>query len=330
MRISFEELKDVFYRVLRRCSFSESKASVCAHIFAENSRDGVYSHGLNRFPVFVKMVKEGWIHHDAEPELVSTNGVIEHWDGKLGPGMYNAHFAMERAIGISRKNGMGMVTFKNTNHWMRGGTYGWQAADTGCVGICTTNTIANMPPWGGKEPRLGNNPLVIAVPHARGHVVLDMAVSQFSYGALQEYSLNKKKLPVPGGYDENGKLSQDPSLIYRSHRVLPVGFWKGSGLSLVLDVLLTSLTEGNSVKKISEQERETGISQLFIAIHQPDWNERLISEILSYTKTSALSEEGDAIAYPGENTLRTRKENLEKGIPVQEKIWKDVNDLLVE
>src|SRR5438270_57443 len=196
MRVSFEELQDVFFRVLRQYSFSESRAGICARIFAENSRDGVYSHGLNRFPVFVKMVKEEWIHHDVEPVLVSSNGVIEHWDGNFGPGMYNAHLAMDRAIEISRKNGIGMVTLKNTNHWMRGGTYGWQAADAGCVGICTTNTIANMPPWGGKEPRLGNNPLVIAVPHEEGAVVLDMAVSQYSYGALQEYSLNEKKLPV--------------------------------------------------------------------------------------------------------------------------------------
>ena len=53
---------------------------------------------------------------------------------------------------------------------MRGGTYGWQAAEAGMIGICFTNTIANMPPWGGIDPRLGNNPLVIAVPRKRAGI----------------------------------------------------------------------------------------------------------------------------------------------------------------
>ena len=77
------------------------------------------------------------------------------------------HRQWRRAISIAKENGIGCVVLKNTNHWMRGGTYGWQAADAGCIGICFTNTIANMPPWGGKEPKLGNNPLVIAVPRVR-------------------------------------------------------------------------------------------------------------------------------------------------------------------
>ena len=81
---------------------------------------------------------------------------------------------MQRAIALAKENNIGCVTVKNTNHWMRGGTYGWQAADAECIGICITNAIATMPPWGGIKPRLGNNPLVIAVPRTEGHVVLDM------------------------------------------------------------------------------------------------------------------------------------------------------------
>lgn len=79
---------------------------------------------------------------------------------------------------------------------MRGGTYGWQAADAGVIGICWTNTRPNLPPWGASDPRIGNNPLVIAVPRASGHVVLDMAMSQFSYGALSSYRMRGELLPV--------------------------------------------------------------------------------------------------------------------------------------
>src|SRR5215213_1063661 len=321
MLVSFQEMEDQFKKILFKLSFTEEKAIICARLFAENSRDGVYSHGLNRFPVFIEFIEEGFVDPYAEPELIDHTGMIEHWDGKLAPGMYNAIHCMQRAIGLAKENGIGMVTVKNTNHWMRGGSYGWQAADAGCIGICTTNTIANMPPWGGKEPRLGNNPIVISVPYSRGHVVLDMAVSQYSYGALQEYKLNKRKLPVPGGYDDNGDLTDDPSAIYDSRRVLPVGFWKGSGLSLVTDVLLTALTGGQSVKRITDSVKESGITQLFICIHKEEMHEPLINEIIAYTKSSAPVDDGGNIYYPGEKTLITRKENMEKGIPVNEEIW---------
>jgi 3-dehydro-L-gulonate 2-dehydrogenase len=327
MRIPFDKMKDEFLRILTATGFTPVKAELCARIFAENSRDGVYSHGLNRFPVFIKMVREGMVNKDAEPGCTATCGSIEYWDGFLGPGMYNATVCMDRAIAIGREKGIGMVVLKNTNHWMRGGTYGWQAANEGCIGICTTNTIANMPPWGGKEPRLGNNPLVIAVPHPDGHVVLDMAISQYSYGALQQYKLDGKKLPVTGGYDEEGNLTNDPASIYQSQRVLPIGFWKGSGLSLVLDVMLTALSGGRSVKAITDGGKEIAISQLFISIYQENLHQDLVKEILAYTKSSAPAEEGGKISFPGENTLRTRKENLRDGIPVNEKIWNEIKSL---
>ena len=65
---------------------------------------------------------------------------------------------------------------------LRGGTYGLQADDTGCLGICWSNTQPNMPAWGGRDRRIGNNPLIAALPRDGGHVVVGMAMAQFSYG----------------------------------------------------------------------------------------------------------------------------------------------------
>jgi 3-dehydro-L-gulonate 2-dehydrogenase len=209
MRIPFQQLQSEFKRVLLSLGFTDVKAEACARIFAENSRDGVYTHGLNRFLVFVQYVKEGLIIPDAVPTLVDSMGAIERWDGNLGPGILNAEFCMGRAIALANTNGIGCVAIRNTNHWMRGGTYGWQAADAGCISIACTNTIANLPPWGGIDPRLGNNPLVIAVPRKGGHVVLDMAVSQYSFGKLYQYKSAGQQLPLPGGYDSDGKLTTE-------------------------------------------------------------------------------------------------------------------------
>jgi len=327
MRIPFEELKAAFKRVLLKLGFTEERATLCARIFAENSRDGVYSHGLNRFPVFVQMVKDGLVAVDAEPEKLTQHGVTEQWDGHRAPGMYTATKAMQRAIALAKENGMGCVAVRNTNHWMRAGTYGWMAAEAGCIGFCFTNTIANMPPWGGTDPRLGNNPLVIAVPRQEGHIVLDMAMSQFSYGKLQEYELKGKALPVDGGYNENGQLSKDPAEVSEAERTLPIGFWKGSGLSLVLDVLVASLSGGRSVGEITAGGNEAGVSQLFLCINAEQIDQTVSERIIQYTKSSGLVNEQDDIRYPGESSLATRRRNEKEGIPVNEGLWQQVLDL---
>jgi 3-dehydro-L-gulonate 2-dehydrogenase len=324
MRVTYDELKNELKRVLLKLSFPENKAELCASVFAANSRDGVYSHGLSRFPVFAALAKEGLIDTHVEPECVETKGNFEIWDGHLGPGIYNATLCMERAIKIAKESGVGVIAIRNTNHWMRGGTYGWQAADAGCIGICFTNASAGMPPWGGDHPTLGNNPLVIAVPRKGGHVVLDMAMSQYSYGKLGEYQFKNEPLPVPGGYDEHGNLTTDPASIIKTKRALPVGYWKGSGLSLLIDILLTSLSGGNSTAQIAEFGKEVGLSQCFICIQPRDIHSSLIEKILLFTKTDGDGNIREGIAFPGENTLERRKQNEKDGIPINEKIWNDV------
>ena len=287
MLIAFEILKTEFKRILLSLNFSESKADECAKIFAGNSRDGVHTHGLNRFPTFVQYVKDGHVIPDAEPIKEGGFGSLEQWNGNLGPGMLNARFCMNRAIELAKENGIGCVAIKNTNHWMRGGTYGWQAAEADMIGLCFTNTIANMPPWGGIDARLGNNPLIIAVPRKDRHVVLDMAISQYSIGKLSFYKSKGEQLPLPGGYDAAGNLSTDPSAILDSGRVLPVGFWKGSGLSMVLDLLATVLSQGRSTAAITNAGPESGVSQVFIAIRPTgQQTENLVEEIIAYAKSS--------------------------------------------
>lgn len=329
MRVPFEELKAEFKRVLSNLDFTENKAELCAQTFAGNSRDGIYTHGLNRFPSFVEYIREGLVKPYAEPTLENSLGAIEQWNGNFAPGILNARFCMKRAMELANENGMGCVALKNTNHWMRGGTYGWQAAEAGYISISFTNTIANLPPWVGIDPRLGNNPLVIAVPRKGGHVVLDMAISQYAYGKLQQYKAQNEPLPLPGGYDSQGNLSTDAAAIIESKRMLPIGFWKGSGLSMVLDLLATVLSGGNSTAKMTASEKESGASQVFICIKPASdaHTDELIEEIINYTKTSTPVSDDASISYPGENTLKTREKSLKDGVWVDEQIWRQVKGL---
>ncbi len=328
LRIPYQALEATLERTLLPLGFTAPRAALCARLFAETTRDGVYTHGLNRFPRFLAMLRAGTVDPAAEPTLTASFGAIERWHGNRGPGNLNAHASMFRAIELARQHGIGCVALAETNHWMRGGTYGWQAADQGLFALCFTNTLPNLPVWGSTEPTLGNNPLVLAIPRPRGeNVVLDMAMSQFSYGTLAAYAKRGAQLPFPGGFDAGGLLTTDPASIEQTARALPIGLWKGSGLALTLDLVAAMLSGGLATHQIGRSpELETGLSQLFLAIDPTHLTD---PEALAATASSAIADLHAATPidptrpprYPGEETLRLREENLRLGIPVDESIW---------
>jgi 3-dehydro-L-gulonate 2-dehydrogenase len=332
LRIPFDEMKAQLKRILLNHGFTEARAELCSQLFTQTSCDGVYSHGLNRFPAFISNVNKGIIDIRAEPIRTDELGAIERWDGRLGPGNLNAAFSMDRAISLAKQHGVGVVALRNTNHWLRAGSYGWQAAEAGCIGICWTNTMPNMPAWGAKDSKIGNNPLVLAVPREQGPIVLDIAMSQYSYGKLNTYSLNGEQLPFDGGYDEEGRLSRDPAAITKSRRPLPIGYWKGSGLSLMLDLVAVLLSGGSSTYDVGKLDGEYALSQIFIAFDYGRLPEQgvlaqRLEEILDDLHNSVPTDENGSIRYPGESALSTRNYNLEHGIPVDSGIWQQVLEL---
>jgi 3-dehydro-L-gulonate 2-dehydrogenase len=332
LRLSADEMESTLISIMLRHGFKEAAARTCAEIFVGNSRDGVYSHGVNRFVKFIKSVGDGVVKPEARAQKAGGSAAIEQWDGGMGPGPVNALLCTSRAIELAALHGLGCVALANTNHWLRGGTYGWKAAKAGYVFIGWSNTIANMPAWGAVNGKLGNNPLVIAVPYGNEAIVLDMAMSQYSYGALEVHEMKNAQLPFPGGYDLHGTLTTDPSAIKKSQRALPIGLWKGAGLSLMLDVLATILSAGLSVSEITRQKSESKLSQVFIAI---DINklanyqsiQAVIANIINDYQQSIPIEAGKSVRYPGEQVLTIRAENSKLGIPVQRKVWDEIRGL---
>ena len=332
VRVPYQQMESEFVRILLKNGFYSDKAKTCARIFAENSLDGVYSHGVNRFSRFVEFVEKKYIRIDNEPELKSSSGAIEQWDGKLGPGPINALVCTERAMQLAKEYGIGCVALSNTNHWMRGGTYGWKAAKAGFAFIGWTNTIPNMPAWGAVDCRLGNNPMIFAVPYNDEAIVLDMAMSQFSYGTMESYQLKKQQLPLPGGYDKKGQLTTDPSAIIESQRSLPIGYWKGAGLSLLLNLVATIFSGGEATHEIGKHEDDFGVSQVYISIDRSKLNNYqmiagIVNEIIDDYHNSMPESVSMKIIYPGERALNTRKENLSKGIPVERIVWDQIRGL---
>jgi 3-dehydro-L-gulonate 2-dehydrogenase len=332
VRIAPSELRAEYSRVLQAAGVAEDRAALVAGILTENQIDGVYSHGLNRFGALLKQLSPAagaaQTKPNATPEAVGSLGALEQWDGKMGLGPVNAHVAMARAVELSAEHGIGCVAMRNTNHWQRGGAYGLQAADAGCIGICWTNTSANMPPWGSSQVTIGNNPFVLAVPRPSGeHVLLDMATSQFANGKLEIMSQQGESLSLPGGYNDAGELTCDPAEVLATKRALPIGYWKGSGLTILLDMVAAVLAGGRATHDIRKDgaRSEFAVSQVFIAIRVPANDgassdgvvggvgaaaaaqiEAIIEDVHASTPISV----GGRVSYPGEGMLETRRKNL--------------------
>jgi 3-dehydro-L-gulonate 2-dehydrogenase len=329
LRVPFNDMQAEFERVLLEVGLRHNDAALCARILAENSLDGVASHGVNRFAGFVEQIKQGIFRADVEPERVAAYGAWESWDGKQGIGPVNATACTGRALELAGEYGLGCVGLRNTNHWMRGGAYGWGAAQAGFAFICWTNTKPNMPAWGARDSRLGNNPLIMAVPRQDGPVVLDMAMTQFSYGKLETAQRDGELLPIPGGYDIHGALTRDPGAIIKSEQALPIGYWKGSGLALLLDLMAALVSGGQATYQIGQQAAEYGVSQVFIAFDVsrsggPAWADQVVGAVVDDLHKALPVDNGGQVLYPGERALRARRENLAHGIPVDPSIWQAI------
>lgn len=333
-RISFDEMKATIKQAFMNAGMPEDRADTCAQIHTETTRDGVNSHGLNRVERFVEYLKTGLVDPLASPSLENNLGSLEIYNGNMGPGVLNAVFAMNRATEIAEKNGIGLVSLRNTTHWMRGGAYGWQAAEKGFIAISWTNTESCMPPWGSKSEAIGNNPFVMAIPRKEGHIVLDMAMSQYSYGKIWGLRDRNQKLPYPGGFDNQGNLTDDPGTIAETRRILPFGYWKGSGFAVMLDLIAALLAGGLTTSGIDKANKGSSGSscQVFIAINPLMINsqafiDHAIDETVAQIKNAVPAKEGGEVFFPGENSAKTRAENMENGIPVDDAVWDKVKEL---
>ena len=327
MKIQFDQLKEKLHDILSRYSFGESEAAEMALIFTETTFDGVFSHGINRFPRFIRDVQKGVIQPGILPEKVSELNALEQWDGGGGAGITNALFCSDRSVELASGFGIACVGLRNTNHWMRGGSYGWRVARQGFLFMGWTNTLPNMPPWGGTEPTLGNNPFVMAIPHPGNPIVLDMAMSQYAYGKLEWHLRNGTDLPEYGGYNRDNQLTRKPGEIMETGRILPTGMWKGSSMSLVLDLAAAILSGGNTTRDIGELPDETALSQVFISVDvqkyfSPAQLQLLIDETLTFN-----GKRNEHARYPGQGSLERRRDHLDHGLEIPEELWDEINKL---
>lgn len=329
LRVEYNQLKAEIERVLLKFGVNEQKSNLLASIYSENSLVGVPSHGLNIFVNTASRIQGGEINPKVEPECLGAFGAYERWDGQLGLGPYNAYQCAIRAVALAKEHGIGCVSLRNTNHWGRAGKYSSVIADHGMIGVCATNGTSCMATWGGETPRIGNNPVSVAVPNEGGNIAVDMAFSQFSNGQLNNHRMAGKELPVVGGYDSNGELSKDPNEILATKRHIPVGFWKGAAFATLTDLVVSIAAQGVTTKKMDEIGFDMAQSQIFVAINfaalgGAEESKQICKDTIAYIKDTPVLEGFEDVRFPGQSLIDNRRYNLEHGVPVNEEMWQSL------
>ena len=264
-----EKLHSFLDRVFTKLGLAEEDAAWTAETLVAAELRGVTSHGVIRMPHYSRRLEINLANPTPDFRVVKDAGALALVDGDNGMGQIVSKRAMEEAIARARTHNVGVVLLKESNHFGAAATYAAMAPEAGMVGLVTTNTLRVLPPAGGKEARIGNNPVSIALP-SDPPMVLDMALSVVARGYIIEAARAGELIPEGWGLDKEGRPTTDPSQVLESSLLSPIAGYKGSGLSIAIDAILGSLAGGghsHEIVGINEFSGKSRVTSVFVAIN---------------------------------------------------------------
>jgi uncharacterized oxidoreductase len=274
-------------------------------------------------------VRDGTLKPNTAPEIVFDSDTIAIVDGNRGFGQVTGEFAAKLGIAKARKKGIAMVGLRNVGHLGRVGDWADMAAEAGQVSLHFLNTSGaqRVAPFGGSDRRLSTNPITIGVPIAGADpVVLDVTTSMVAEGKLM-VALNKGER-VPDGWiiDRDGAPTNDPKDFYDGGALLTVGGHKGSGLSIVTDLLAGAVSTGKSSDADDSILRNNMLS-IYIAPAVYDAGGGVATEarrFVDFVKASSPAKAGEPVLAPGDVERRNRAARLKSGVTIDDKSWADL------
>ncbi|TDV52170.1 Ldh family oxidoreductase [Actinophytocola oryzae] len=329
MLVPADELLDLATRILVTAGTPPEQAGVVAGSLVETNLMGHDSHGVRRLVRYVAEVHDGRIDPTATPEVehVRPGAVVVH--GKRAFGRLSAGRAV-RAL-QDMDTGSGVAVIRECNHIGRVGEYVAALAERDLVAIAFGNTHPAVAPHGGRERRLGTNPLAWAAPRARGRppIVMDWASSVVAEGKLGH--ARERGEPVAEGLirDAEGRMSTNPNDFYAGGMLLPVGAHKGYGLSVLVE-LVGGLLGGVGISSMPGYSGDFGTVLLAFAIdafQPPDEFRAHAEEFCRHLAATNTADGHDEVLVPGEPEERSRAERLRTGVPVPDTTWRELNAL---
>lgn len=277
--------------------------------------------GLEKLFRYHRRVKSGGIIPNAQMTWVKEGPAYALLDAAKGFGYVAAYRAMMRAVEKARESGVAMVGVRRSNHFGIAGYHALQAAKAGFIGWSFTNARAEMAPWGAVTPVLGTNPWGIAIPRRDTHaIVLDMALTMSGKGMMRWYMQEGRPMPDNWALTPDGRTTTDPAAAMDGP-MLPIGEYKGYGLSLVTDVLAGVMTGALFGMSVFQDDLNYDVGHMMLAISpdvyigQADFEERL-EQLIAEVKGVQPINPDRPVVLPGEIEFRRMEERARDGIPV--------------
>jgi LDH2 family malate/lactate/ureidoglycolate dehydrogenase len=329
-RILSGELDRFVREVLAAAGVPEEAAGLTSSALVAANLRGVDSHGVRLLPVYVEQLQSGDMDASAKGKILSENHACLLFDAENGIGQLAAAQCCDHAVRLSRAFGVGFVIARNSNHFGAAAYWGTRMASEGQVGIVLCNASRLVAPWQGREPRMGTNPICMAVP---GPWLLDMSTTAVAANRIfAAIAANADSIPRGWALDAAGAPTSNSSEAIKGS-LMPLGGetagHKGSGLAAAVEILCAVLGGGamtGEVGSMRERGRRVGVSQSFLAIDierfmpLADFKARL-ERFVTDLKSAAPADGFEEVLAAGEPEWRTEQERLRAGIPIPGEVW---------
>ncbi|MBK8021185.1 MAG: Ldh family oxidoreductase [Chloroflexi bacterium] len=291
--------------------------------------------GLEKFFRFHQQVQIGGIVPNASMQWVQDGPSTALLDAAKGFGYVSAYRAMMRAVEKARVTGIGMVGVRHSNHFGIAGYHALQAAKQGLIGWSFTNARAEMAPWGSAKMVLGTNPWGIAIPRKDTHaIVLDMALTMSGKGMMRWLMREGKPMPDTWALTPSGERTTDPAAAMDGP-VLPIGEYKGYGLSLFTDVIAGVMTGSLFGLSVFQDDSNHDVGHIMMAINptiflsQADFDTRL-EQLVAEVKDAPAIDPEKPVILPGEVEFGRMRQREQDGIPMSRETVEKLRALSLE
>ncbi|HJU19397.1 MAG TPA: Ldh family oxidoreductase [Stellaceae bacterium] len=311
---------------------------VMRHVLAANLA-GHDSHGVIQIPTYIDRIKRGHIVPGAPWTIVRESATTTVVDGHWGFGYVANERAMRLTIDKAESANVAAATVFHQGHIGRLASYSLMAARAGMIGLITADSGRSpkaVAPFGGREARLGTNPISIAIPSdLEGPLYLDMATSAAAAGKI---ALSVARgTPVPPGWiiDKEGRPTTDPRQLRQGGALLPVGGsegYKGYGLSVMVEILCGLLTGlGFGVEPTGRHNDGCFMAAFKVDAFRPLAEfKNEIGEFVAYLKATQPAEGSSGVYYPGEIEHLREQERRREGVEVEDATWGKLRTLAEE
>lgn len=353
-RVSADSLRGFCTAVFEGLNAPHRDASITADVLVEADLRGIASHGVARLRRYASGLREGIMLARPVVQTITETPATAALDAGAGLGQPVSHRAMSLAIEKAQAVGVGVTTVKNSNHYGIAGYYAMMALEQDLIGFSMTNTDVLVVPTFGRDSLLGTNPIAVAIPAGEEPpYVLDMATSVVPRGKLEVYDRLEKDLPLGWATDEHGIATNDPGQVLRNFLsragggLLPLGGegellggHKGYGLSLMVE-LLCGVLSGAAYMDLVYPRGAAGnplpanIGHIFGAIRVDAFRplaefKQTMDQAVRRLRQSSKAKGQERIWIHGEKELEQAAQYRVDGIPLHEKVLKDLESLAGE